>query len=250
MTTAEQGNQRDSVDIPDPRDIGEFADAMIKKTQVTDVRIHEALMRFDRKYFVPELYQEYAYQDIALPLLLDKGVSVAFISQPSLTVEMIDLLNLQHDSRTLEIGTGSGYSSALMSHLCAEVVTIERIPELVTKAQERFNELQITNVTVIQADGAIGYAQEGPYDRIVCTTAMKKIPDEYVSQLTEGGSILVPIGDFRYLQDLVLGTKQDGKIQIRIFDPVEFVPLITDSAELGWGLKESIEYLNSTRFDH
>jgi protein-L-isoaspartate(D-aspartate) O-methyltransferase len=163
---------------------------------------------------------------------------------------MIDHLNLQHDSRTLEIGTGSGYNAAIMSHLCANVVTIERIPELVTKAQELFNELQITNVTVIQADGAKGYAQGGPYDRIVSTAAMKKIPVEFVSQLTEGGSILLPIGDFRYLQDLVLGTKQDEKIQIRIFDPVEFVPLITDTAELGWSLPESLKHLNATRFDH
>ena len=245
MNAAEQGNQTPLPDIFAPLSLEEFASSMMKQARVSDLRMHQALLRVDRKIFVPEQFQAYAYVDSTLPLIRDVGDHFATISQPSLTVQMIDLLNLQEDSHALEIGTGSGFSSALMSQLCANVVTIERIPELVTKARERINALQITNVSVIEADGAKGFAQNGPYDRIISTVAMKKIPDEYVFQLKEGGSLLLPVGDLWYGQYLVLGKKQAGRLETIQASSVQFVPIITDQEELGWSFQESYESLIS-----
>ena len=243
MNPAEQGNQTPSPDIFGHQSLEEFAFSMMKQARVSDVRMHQALLRIDRKFFVPEQFQIYAYVDSTLPLIRDVGDYFATISQPSLTVQMIDLLNLQEDSNTLEIGTGSGYSSALMSQLCSNVVSIERIPELVAKARNRLNALQIMNVSVLEADGAKGYAQNGPYDRIISTVAMKKIPDEYVSQLKEGGRLLLPVGDLCYGQYLVQGKKKAGRLETIQANSVQFVPLITDQEDLGWSLQESYESL-------
>ncbi len=217
-----------------------FALYVANAAGITDFRLLDALNQIDRQYFVPNEFADDAYINEAFPLLTGELGKISTISEVFLTLKMIDALRIEPDSKVLEIGTGSGYSTALTAHLCKHVVTIERIPELIPKAEERFAQLGITNVEMIEGDGTKGWALSGPYDRIISTTALKTIPDEFIEQLVDGGRFLIPLGEDIQNLTLVLGEKRDGTIRTMEINNVRFTPAISDNPDVGWTLEQAL----------
>ena len=153
------------------------------------------------------------------------------ISQPSLVLFMTRMLDPEKDSRVLEIGTGSGYQTALLAEFSKEVFTVEFIPQLSKKAKKRLDELNYTNIHYKIGDGSEGWSEYAPYDRIMVTAAAEVIPEELVEQLDEHGRMIIPIGP-RDLQELQLITKdQSGNIQIEVIELVRFVEMV---GKYGW----------------
>lgn len=173
----------------------------------------------DRSFFM-DLYKEYAHEDTPFPIGYGQT-----ISQPSLVLEMTLLLDLKKESRVLEIGTGSGYQTALLAKAVEKVYTVERIEELYLRAQERLREGGYTNIEFKLADSKLGWPEKGPFDRIMVTAAPPTLPQPLLDQLAEGGKMVIPVG-VGYGQDLLLVTKEEGgKINQRKVAIVSFVPL-------------------------
>ncbi len=179
-----------------------------------------AFERVPRELFVPEEYREHAYVDTALPI--GRG---ATISQPTVIAEMLALLSPNPGEKILEVGTGSGYTAALLSELGARVVSVEIDPSLAEEAAKRLRALGY-NVKVVVGDGGAGYPPEAPYDGIICHAAVPNIPEPWVEQLREGGRIVAPVGDKHY-QVLTLYRKRGRKVVLeRRGSPVVFIPLL------------------------
>lgn len=159
---------------------------------------------------------------------LDEAVPIGFgqtISQPSLVLEMTLALDLQPDSKVLEIGTGSGFQTALLAKFTKEVYTVERIEGLHVRAKERLAAAGFTNIHFKLDDGSFGWEEHAPYDRIMVTAAAAAVPDELVAQLKEGGKMLIPVGT-PSLQELKLIEKgEGGRISTSVINFVRFVPL-------------------------
>lgn len=159
---------------------------------------------------------------------LDEAVPIGFgqtISQPSLVLEMTLALDLQPDSKVLEIGTGSGFQTALLAKFTKEVYTVERIEGLHVRAKERLAAAGFTNIHFKLDDGSFGWEEHAPYDRIMVTAAAAAVPDELVAQLKEGGKMLIPVGT-PSLQELKLIKKSEGgRINTSVINFVRFVPL-------------------------
>lgn len=190
----------------------------------------EALIQFfqnlDRSYFLESDLKPVAVFDTPLPIGYDQT-----ISQPSLVLEMTKLLNPRADSRVLEIGTGSGYQTALLAEFSKEVYTIERISELSIKAKERLDALGYTNIYYTIKDGSEGLKEHAPYDRIIVTAAAGKIPEELLDQLAPKGIMIVPVGESG-VQDLKKFTKDDtGQIHETSILAVRFVEM---KGKYGW----------------
>ncbi|NLZ36509.1 MAG: protein-L-isoaspartate(D-aspartate) O-methyltransferase [Clostridiales bacterium] len=184
----------------------------------------------DRSFFVGDDMKQYAGLDRPLPIGYDQT-----ISQPSLVLEMTKLLEPEKDSKTLEIGTGSGFQTALLAKMSMEVYTVERIGELMKKAKERLNALNFSNIFYKTGDGSTGWQEHAPYDRIMVTAAAGSLPDELVEQLAIGGRMVIPVGP-PHLQELKLVTKTDnGDINIRTVELVRFVEL---KGQYGWNNKK------------
>ncbi len=183
-------------------------------------RIADAFSRVPRELFVPPEYRHLAYADTALPI--GRG---ATISQPTVIAEMLTLLDPRPGEKILEIGTGSGYTAALLAELGTHVISIEIDPVLAEQAKERLTELGY-DVKVIVGDGSEGYLPDAPYDGIICHAATPRIPLPWVEQLKEGGKIVAPVGD-RHYQVLALYRKKRGEIVLeRRGSPVVFIPLL------------------------
>ncbi|MEO1816904.1 MAG: protein-L-isoaspartate(D-aspartate) O-methyltransferase [Acetobacterium sp.] len=180
----------------------------------------------DRSYFIDNEMKEYAD--------LDKPLSIGFeqtISQPSLVLEMTRILEPEMDSQVLEIGTGSGYQTALLARFSKTVYTIERIAELSETAQKRLETLGYTNIVYKIGDGSEGWEEEAPFDRIMVTAAAERIPDEFIDQLARGGKMIIPVGPPE-LQELVLVFKDDdGQVYQQTVDLVRFVEM---KGKYGW----------------
>ncbi|WP_275450133.1 protein-L-isoaspartate(D-aspartate) O-methyltransferase [Thermoclostridium stercorarium] len=177
-------------------------------------------------FFVDDDMKKYAHLDEPLPIGFGQT-----ISQPSLVLEMTRLLSPEKDGKVLEIGTGSGFQTAILAKMSAEVFTVERIPELMEKARERLETLNFTNVRYKVGDGSLGWPEYAPYDRIMVTAAACALPDELVEQLANGGRMVIPIGP-PDLQELKLITKT-GNGDIRI-TTVEFVRFVELKGKYGW----------------
>ena len=188
---------------------------------IKDNRIKQAFLKIPREMFIPKRLRDMAYNDCALPI---KGGQT--ISQLSLVLQMIELLNPQKNDVVLEIGTGSGYNAALLSLLVNKVYTIERINVLYKDAKKRFEKLNIKNVTPLRKNGVFGDVKHSPFDKIIITAATDKIPDKLIAQLKNNGIMLLPLGN-AYIQSLVRCTKLKEKLKIEKFGFVNFVPLIT-----------------------
>jgi len=187
----------------------------------------EAIYRsLDRSFFVDDDMKKYA--DLDEPLPIGHGQT---ISQPSLVLEMTRLLAPEKYSKVLEIGTGSGFQTAILAKMSAKVCTVERIEELAEKAKRRLEALNFSNILYKVGDGSEGWKEHAPYDRIMVTAAARVLPVELVNQLADGGRMVIPVGP-QNLQELKLITKtRDGDIHIKTVEMVRFVEL---KGKYGW----------------
>ncbi|MGI6166680.1 MAG: protein-L-isoaspartate(D-aspartate) O-methyltransferase [Eubacteriales bacterium] len=193
-----------------------------------DYRELEAYFRsLDRSFFLENDMKEYAAYDSPLPIGFGQT-----ISQPSLVLEMTKLLAPEHDSKVIEIGTGSGFQTALLAKMSGKVFTVERIAKLSQKAKERLNSMNFTNIFYKVGDGSLGWVEHAPYDRIMVTAAARVVPDELMGQLAPGGRMVIPIGppDVQELQ--VITKRADGRLQVESAGMVRFVEL---KGRYGWG---------------
>lgn len=195
---------------------------MFGRTPSSDV--DRAVHAVNRRDFLPSDQQAHVADDAPLPI--GHGQT---ISQPSLVEEMTRELALSETSRVLEIGTGSGYQTALLAEIAAEVFTIERIPELGAAARARLESLGYTNIRCRIGDGALGWPEEAPFDRIVVTAAPPEIPPPLIDQLGANGRMVIPVGRSVHEQMLVLVTKDaDGSVWKQDLFGVRFVPLVSE----------------------
>jgi protein-L-isoaspartate(D-aspartate) O-methyltransferase len=186
---------------------------------VRDPRVLAAMRSVPRHLFVDPSQRSQAYEDHPLPIPGNQT-----ISQPYIVALMTELLELQPNERVLEIGTGSGYQSAVLSQLAKEVFTIEIVPELARSAADRLKELRIENVTVREGDGYRGWPEKAPFDGIIVTAAPERIPQPLIDQLAPGGVMVIPVGGF--FQELKVFRKSaDGRVTERDIIPVRFVPM-------------------------
>ena len=192
-----------------------------------DVQQLEAYFRsLDRSFFLDDGMKKFASLDTPLPIGFDQT-----ISQPSLVLEMTKLLAPEKDSKVLEIGTGSGFQTALLAKVSGEVFTVERIPELPEKAKQRLDSLRFTNIHFKVGDGSEGWQEHAPYDRIMVTAAARVLPAELVNQLAVGGRMVIPIGPPRSQELKVITKKDNGYIDVKTVELVRFVEL---KGQYGW----------------
>lgn len=192
---------------------------------IRDERVLEAMRQVPRHLFVTPENRHLAYADGPLPI-----GSGQTISQPYIVALMSQLLKLEGDETVLEVGTGSGYQSAVLSHLAADVHTIELHESLANKAQASLEELGLTNIHVHIGDGSKGWPEAAPYEAIIVTAAAPQVPRPMFDQLDEGGRLVVPVGS-RGGQYLERWTRQDTDYKREQIAPVAFVPLF---GEHGW----------------
>jgi protein-L-isoaspartate(D-aspartate) O-methyltransferase len=186
---------------------------------VRDPRVLAAMRKVPRHLFVDPAQRAEAYEDHPLPIPGNQT-----ISQPYIVALMTELLELEPSSRVLEIGTGSGYQSAVLAELSDEVYTIEIVPELARLAASRLKELGYDNVTVKEGDGYRGWPEHAPFDAVIVTAAPERIPQPLLDQLAPGGIMVIPVGGF--FQELKVFRKSaDGRITEKDILPVRFVPM-------------------------
>ena len=195
----------------------------IIKRGIDDKRVLDIMKSVERHKFVPEKYVKSAYKDGPLPI--GHGQT---ISQPFIVAFMTENLKLDPSHRVLEIGTGSGYQTAILSGLSGHVYTMEIIDELAKLSSSVLKKLGFDNVTVRNGNGYKGWAEEAPFDRIMVTAAPEEIPNMLVDQLTEGGIMVIPVGEQFEIQYLWVLTKEhSGSIKKEKILPVRFVPMVT-----------------------
>lgn len=187
---------------------------------ISDLAVIRAFELTPRHLFVPTGVRHRAYEDAALPI--GNGQT---ISQPTVHARYLQLLRLQGSERVLEIGTGSGYQTVLLSHLAAQVFSIERVPALLDRAREVIRDCGARNISLLLGDGTIGWREYAPYDAILVSAAAPDVPQPLLDQLRLGGSLLIPLGD-RDEQMLTMVTKLPDRILRRDIVPVRFVPLL------------------------
>jgi len=203
----------------------EMAQRQIAGRGLRDPRLLSAFEAVPRHLFVPEEYRQHAYADGPLPIGYGQT-----ISQPYIVAFMTHLLELSGSERVLEVGTGSGYQAAILSHLAAEIHTVEIIPELAAQAERILSKLGCQNVHCHLADGSLGWTNAAPYEGILVTAAAPFAPQTLLSQLAEGGRLVLPVGDRGY-QELEIWRKVNGEFTCRPSLGVAFVPL---RGEHGW----------------
>jgi protein-L-isoaspartate(D-aspartate) O-methyltransferase len=186
---------------------------------IRDGSVLDAFRSVDRALFVPGELASFAYADEPLPIGYGQT-----ISQPYIVAIMTELLGLSKQSRVLEIGTGSGFQTAILSFLSREVVTIERISELHDSAKARLGVLGYENVRAVLGDGYAGYPEAAPYDGIILTAAPPEIPEELLDELAPGGKIVAPVGTYEQMLMRVSRGK-DGTLNAENIFPVIFVPM-------------------------
>ena len=200
----------------------EMVEHQLRRRGIRDERVLEAMARVPRDRFVPESLSAHAYDDGALPIGNDQT-----ISQPFVVATICALLGLHGSERVLDVGTGSGYQAAVLAELAAEVVTIERIPELAERARTTLADLGYGNVEVTVGDGSLGVPERAPFDAIAVAAAAPTIPPALFDQLAEGGRLVVPRGS-RFGQELVLVARTPDGPTERTSIPCRFVPLVGD----------------------
>jgi len=207
----------------------EQRDQMVKRQLVSrgikDERVLEAMRKVPRHFFVPEKLRESAYHDG--PLSIGEGQT---ISQPYMVALMTECLGLKGGEKVLEVGTGSGYQTAILAELAEHVYTIERVPILLEKAQQILTHLGYKTIKFKGGDGTYGWREESPFDGIIVTAGAPDISQVLVEQLNDGGVLVIPVGS-RYSQSLYKVTKKGDKIEKENFTFCVFVPLI---GKYGW----------------
>lgn len=198
---------------------------LLQDQGVRELPVLHAVGEVPRHLFVPTGVRHRAYEDSALPI--GNGQT---ISQPSIHARYLELLRLRGTERVLEVGTGSGYQTALLARLAAQVFSIERIAPLLQRAREVIEELSINNVSFMLGDGTLGWSAFAPYDAILVGAAAPEIPAAYREQLADGGRLLIPLGD-RTGQVLNMFTRRGDVLEKEDVAPVRFVPLV---GKHGW----------------
>lgn len=197
----------------------------LRSVGVTDTSVMAAIESIPRENFVPSSLRQHAYEDVTLPIGYGQT-----LSQPSVVGIMTQSLCLSDRMKVLEVGTGSGYQTAILSKLARRIYTIERHKALVLGAEIRFKDLKISNVTAKYGDGTVGWKEQTPFDRIVVTAASLDVPPILASQLAIGGMMVVPIGVDSQTQTILRVTRKKNGLKIEELRDVNFVPLIPSEA--------------------
>jgi protein-L-isoaspartate(D-aspartate) O-methyltransferase len=205
----------------------QMVDQQIESRGVRSQKVLDAMLKVPRELFIPENLREFAYEDTPLPIQADQTVS-----QPYIVAFMTEGLALEGGEKVLEIGTGSGYAAAILGEIAEKVYTIERLEELATHASSVLADLHYDNVEVIHADGTLGLPEQAPFDAIVVTAGGPEVPDSLKKQLKTGGRLVIPVGTYRDVQELIRVTRlSETEYQEEDLADVRFVPLV--GAE-GW----------------
>ena len=195
---------------------------------VRDTRVLAAIETVPRELFVEDAFADQSYSDQALPISCGQT-----ISQPFIVALMTDRLQVNDRHTVLEVGTGTGYQTAVLSQLCRRVCTIERYRTLARKAEERFKLLKLNNVTQMVGDGTKGWPQLAPFERIIVTAAAKEVPAALLEQLKVGGIMVIPLEERAGKQDLFRVTRTGQGVDFEHLLPVRFVPLVEGIARDG-----------------
>lgn len=198
------------------------ASLLIRQLQelgIRDERVLAAMANVPRNYFVDEAISHQAWENTALPIGFGQT-----ISQPYIVARMTETLIQNNPQNVLEIGTGSGYQTAVLSQLVPHVYSVERIKALQYQARRRLLRLDFHNVSMRHGDGWTGWPSKAPFDAIIVTAAAEKIPDALLAQLADGGRMVIPVGEYK--QELLLIEKYGSRTRTEILEAVRFVPLV------------------------
>lgn len=197
-----------------------MVETQLRRRGIRDERVLDAMLRIPRHEFVPAAYREQAYEDHPIPIAEEQT-----ISQPFIVAVSLQALNLQGAESVLEIGTGSGYQTALLSLLAASVLSVERHASLARDAETTLARLGLKNVRLTVGDGSQGWREFAPYDAMLVSAAAPRVPDSLLDQLTNAGRMVIPVGppDAQVLQ---LVRKHDGQRSVETIEGCRFVPLI------------------------
>ena len=192
----------------------------LREIGIADERVLAAVAAVPRELFVPAALRHQAYEDY--PLEIGEGQT---ISQPSVVARITELAEVKAGDRVLEIGAGSGYQAAVLAQLARFVFTVERLPRLAEGARARLAELGYRNVSVQVMDGTVGWRAQAPFEAIIVSAAAPSIPKALTDQLTEGGRLVIPIGELRR-QELTLVVRRGDRLEESTHGPATFVPLV------------------------
>ncbi len=207
-----------------------MVDTQLRARGIADERVLEAMSRLPRERFVPQALASAAYEDRALDIGLGQT-----ISQPYIVAYMTEKLELRPDHRVLELGTGSGYQTAILAGLCEKVYSVEYLQELSARTQATLGELGLDNVTYGVRDGSPGWPEHAPYDRLMVTAGAPSIPPPLVDQLCLDGRMILPVGDAKVQQLVVVERKQNRFVEFPLIG-CRFVKLI---GQHGWPAADS-----------
>lgn len=191
----------------------------LREAGIGDERVLGVMEEVPRHIFVDEALSHRAYEDTALPIGNNQT-----LSQPYIVARMTEVLMSANPQKVLELGTGSGYQTAILAKLCDEVYSVERIKALQDRARERLHLLKLRNVMLKLSDGPMGWPDRGPFDGIIVTAAPRVLPQELLDQLADGGVMVAPVGEER--QVLVKVTRNGDQFHTEEMEPVRFVPLL------------------------
>ncbi len=200
----------------------QMVETQLRARGISNARVLDAMARVPRHEFAPERFRTEAYEDHPLPIGEEQT-----ISQPYMVALMLEALALSPADKVLEIGTGSGYLTAVLAGLSAQVVSIERHASLADHARVLLSTMGYPNIRIIIADGTLGFAQAAPYNAIIVSAAASEMPQALMAQLAEGGRMIVPVGgvDSQQLQFI---RKVDGKLIVQPRELCRFVPLVAE----------------------
>jgi protein-L-isoaspartate(D-aspartate) O-methyltransferase len=193
---------------------------------VGDAKVLAAIERVPREAFVPQQFIDQAYENTALPI--GEGQT---ISQPIVVALMTQALDIDKRMKVLEIGTGSGYQTAVLSRLARRVYTIERHANLLVQAEKLLHQLRISNYTAKAGDGSKGWPEQAPFPRILVTAAATKMPEPLIEQLEIGGKMVIPLGERSSDQSVMRVTRTETSYTTENLFPVRFVPLVRDEPQ-------------------
>ena len=188
---------------------------------IRDTKVLAAIETVPRELFVPEAFLDLAYSDQALPIECGQT-----LSQPFIVAFMTDRLKVGERMKVLEVGTGSGYQTAILAQLCRRVYTIERYRALLKSAEKRFSDLRQANITTLLGDGNKGWPKQAPFERIIVTAAAPQLPRTLIEQLAVGGIIIVPVEVSPGIQEILRITRTEHDFTRESLMPVRFVPLV------------------------
>jgi len=224
--TADPGDMGDDETGDDHRIKAASLILRLRALGVSDRRVLNAMETVPREKFVPPEFADHAYDDRALPISCGQTISA-----PSVVALMTAQLDVRDRHKVLEIGTGSGYQTAILAKLARRVTTIDRYHSLVREAEARWQALGLRNISAMTGDGMAGWSRQAPFDRILVTAAAEKAPSNLVAQLVDGGILIAPLGPADDVQRLTLFEKDGEQVETRDLGAVRFVPLVAGVAQ-------------------